>query len=87
MTGKPPYDDIKNEMNLVRRIGGPVGIRIKPEPGPLISFPSELLGLLWRCWEYYPERRPDISTCVSIDRSIQIQAKGAPEWVSAVEWT
>ncbi|KAG8954016.1 hypothetical protein FRC04_001000 [Tulasnella sp. 424] len=55
MTGKPPYNDIKNEMNL-------------------------LLGLLWRCWEYNPERRPDVSTCMSIDRSIQIQAKGAPEW-------
>lgn len=85
MTGKRPYDHVKNENAVVVQIGGGVGKRKKPEPNPLSNFPSSLLGLLWRCWEYHPESRPDVSACACIDLSIRSQVKGAPEWVSPIE--
>ncbi|KIO24079.1 hypothetical protein M407DRAFT_213411 [Tulasnella calospora MUT 4182] len=85
MTGKRPYDDIKVEPNLVLRIGGGVGKRRKPEPNLLSSFPSGLVNLLWRCWEYNPESRPDVFACVSIDHSVRSHARGVPGWVSPTE--
>ncbi|KAG8912996.1 Ephrin type-A receptor 2 [Tulasnella sp. 408] len=80
MTGKLPYDDIKPGGAMVLRIAGPVGKRRKPEPNPLPSLPSGLVNLLWRCWEFHAERRPDISTCVRINDSVRSHAKGIPEW-------
>ncbi|KAG9045901.1 hypothetical protein FS837_005459 [Tulasnella sp. UAMH 9824] len=65
ITGNPPYYDIKNDTSVILVVCGDDSKRKTPEPTPTPTFPTGLLELLRKCWDFEPDNRPDAPTCMA----------------------
>ncbi|KAG8898744.1 hypothetical protein FRB99_007191, partial [Tulasnella sp. 403] len=61
-TGQAPYSDVLNDAAIVGRICN----RIAPATIEEIDVPEPLPGLLGRCWEHDPAKRPSATVCLNL---------------------
>ncbi|KAG8929155.1 hypothetical protein FRC01_004766 [Tulasnella sp. 417] len=65
MTGNPPYHDIRTDASVILVVCSDDSKRKTPEPSPTPTFPNGLLELLRKCWDFEPDNRPDVRTCMA----------------------
>ncbi|KAG8960869.1 hypothetical protein FRC05_006539 [Tulasnella sp. 425] len=67
MTRNPPYHDIKNDAGVILIVCSDDHSKRKTrEPTPSPTFPNGLLDILRKCWDFEPDKRPDVCTCVAV---------------------
>ncbi|KAG8898854.1 hypothetical protein FRC01_010739 [Tulasnella sp. 417] len=64
MTDRIPYHELKHDGQVIVQLCGNVTNRKTPEPDNPPHLPEGLLHLLRGCWEFGPDLRPAVKTCV-----------------------